>query len=329
MLWMRMEGFDLWRESFSSHNAHPVVSRAPPPPPVHGQSLLSQELARSPTQHQQRSSATAMSMADFHKKYNALADYTMEIVQLSQGVPEAFVGDSLLASWNALKPCRHGEHQALTAAYQLNTNPTLRSIAELRATVAVVHGKAKVGIVGDDRTKRPVVMSRIIEECMQLAAHCRFLEVGSLVEWTPEVQSSLSDHFVFRIVGVGKFYRRSRTTTRILENAHGDATGRESLPATPGAQPPPDRIHTAAVPPAPHVALVAELLGPTTLTQWQYELKGHREFIDTYNTVVRTVFDGRLNDARAIPLPRGMPRWLQQDLAHVTLGRLKTIEVWS
>lgn len=353
MLWMRLDGFDAWRETFTySRNGSQTEPHENAKPPstlaadAQGQTTTTTTgLQRQTTNDSLTTSVSPMGgMAAFQKKYTALIDNTIDIIHAYQGVPEAFMGDSILASWNALKPCGEGASQALNVAYYVNSNPTLRSIAQLRATVSVVHGKAKVGVIGMDQSKRPVIMSHIIEECIQLGAHCRSLEVGSLVEWTPEVQLSLADHFVFRIVGVGNFYRKHDSRRRRHRGPQHifTVTPPTDLTAAAGqhrestATPATDAGLSAAgggggaTMPRPHVALVAELLGPTSLTQWQYELKGHREFVDAYNTVVRTVFEGRLNDARAIPLPRAMPKWLQNELAHITqTGNLKTVEVWS
>ena len=73
-------------------------------------------------------------------------------------------------------------------------------------------------------------------------------------------------------------------------------------------------------PPQQSTRLLCELLGPTDHSQWLYERKGAREHIAVFNSVMRAVFMGRIEEAKAISL-EGMPHWYSSVLQRVLRDR--------
>lgn len=327
IMWVRLEGLTEWRASSivsrQAHRLHPFTV-ANGDDHRHSSVQRSQSTPRGAVASNIASSPSAKHLTDaaFFRKYNQIADLLLQVVQEHHGVPDIFFGDSLVASWNAVTPCSTSELQALTVAHTISSSPVIRS-TNLRATAAINTGIAHVGILGGDGCKRLSILSPVIAETRALAAQCRKLDVSVLVEWTAKIQNDLSDKFVFRIIGAGRFLRRAPKSQREqfpLESstAASPVTGRpvselqESIPS-----------HLRW-----ETSLIAEMLGPATLSQWQYELKGHREHIDSYNTIVRTVFTGDLEGARRIPLPRSMPKWYQVELQQICeTGSLQTVDV--
>jgi len=260
-----------------------------------------------------------------------------------------FFGDAMVASWNAMTPCDNPEHAALLAAYALQSNNVIRA-AKLRIASSVATGQAMVGVIGGDGCRRLTLLSPIISDCKGLALECRdAFDVSCAIELTHHVQQTLSDAFVYRVLGAVHFLRRTekrrQLQSAVAASARAAATHHLSPTATAGAAPSSssqtttltsssvvggdaDRATAAAPGCDRSTRLVAELLGPSTLSQWQYELKGRREHIDCYNTIIRTIFEGRLQDAQRIPLPRSMPKWHQEELIQMQqTGSIQTVTI--
>lgn len=244
-------------------------------------------------------------------KLTKLLDSVIQVIRLNNGVPDVVLGDHIFSSWNACAPVANHHSVALLAAYQIAHSPLLASLRiPLRCGVASNTGR--VGILGTGQFRRHIVGTTAAKEAQIYAHLCAKFDVYVLCEWTTQIRDVLSDRFVFRVLGEAKVAR---------------APPQESTPSGPLG----GRVQSSSA--VQHAsrwehALFAELLGPRSLSQWYYELRGHLELVDIYNTIIRAIFFGKVQEARVLAIPKEMPKWYEVQLRQaISAGELPVITV--
>ncbi len=242
-------------------------------------------------------------------KLTKLLDSLIQLIRLNSGVPDIVLGDHIFSSWNACAPVANHQAIALHAAYQIAHSPLFASHRiPLRCGVASCAGR--VGILGTEQFRRHIVGTPASREAKLYAHLCAKFDVNVMCEWTPLIRDVLSDRFVFRILGE---VRVARAPPQV------DSVNSPGIQGTP---------INSAVGPRWERALFAEVLGSLTLPQWVYELRGHRELVDIYNTIIRAIFLGKLSEARQLSIPKEMPKWYEVQLRQaISAGELPVIIV--
>lgn len=224
-----------------------------------------------------------------HRRYY---DAVLQGALLSGGSPDMIMGDKMLISWNSAQQSPDHLRLAIAYAFEVSRNPVLKKL-KMKICLGISSGVARVGIVGGGEAKHFTVLSSVGGEAFALCRLAPRHGADTLLEWSSEVQRRVSDSFVFRVVGAGNFSRNCSTGSRMRV---------------------PDE------PPQQSTRLLCELLGPTDHSQWLYERKGAREHIAVFNSVMRAVFMGRIEEAKAISL-EGMPHWYSSVLQRVLRDR--------
>lgn len=219
----------------------------------------------------------------FVKKYCHYSDTVLQLIQQKNGIPEVVLGDKIIASWNGARPCGDYIATACDAAFAIKSNRTLEGYG-LRVQCGVSAGPAVVGIVGDHE-KRHTVITPAIGEAFALCRLCTKLSCEIMVPFS--FAEPLDGRYILRIVGLGRF-------------------GAQLAPAQP-PPPPAGEAPPSATPKHPaqqskdSMRMIAELVAPRNDPMWLYEVKGLREHLDTYNTLMQLVNLRRLDGARMVP----------------------------
>ena len=233
-------------------------------------------------------------------KLTRLMDALIQVVRLHNGVPDVVLGDHIYSSWNAFASVENHQAVALRAAYQIAHSPLLAS-NRIPVRCGFATGQARVGICGTDRFRRHVVSTTANNEAQVYAHECARFDVYIMCEWSPLIRDVLSDVFLFRILGEARVGRNPPNIEVQMTRSNLARWER---------------------------TLFAELLGPRDLSQWFYELRGHRELVDIYSTIVRAIFMKKVDEARQVAIPREMPKWYEAQLRQaLSRGELPTLTV--
>lgn len=204
-------------------------------------------------------------LTQLHGSYVQVFD---EVVAKNKGVVQWFVGDHLLAAFNASTTA--GDHPTNACRAALECNGLLKARAgpgqpQLEATFGICTGMAVVGNMGYERHMRFCVLSPLICLAFAISKFCRKLGTTALV--TAVVAESAKVTFVLRYA--------------------------EEMEAQPA-----DLSRCTTSPPPTERHMLHEVVRPKdfAMEEWMYQLdtaeKAADEF-DTYNRGMKALLEGR------------------------------------
>ncbi|KAJ9456011.1 hypothetical protein DIPPA_17192 [Diplonema papillatum] len=155
------------------------------------------------------------SLEAIHKMHTDVLALLLQTVQGSKGVPDVFLGDRLIASFNAVIPSAIHKLSAVTSGVNVRDELRKNPIERVQMSFAAVTGEARVGSIGCTGMKRFTIFTTATPWAFTLERLNKILDTNGLLDsW---IVRDTEQNYAVRCVGRTLFKKRSPTPIQVYE----------------------------------------------------------------------------------------------------------------